>query len=79
MPIITRVYNSGDRLQIITNEPSVCEYSISSCSFDFGSGTTLGGAGKTHTMQYSNGQTYRIKCRDSFGNAGSCLSVTGGY
>ena len=78
-PIITRVYNSGDKLQIITNEPSVCEYSISSCSFDFGSGTTLGGAGKTHTMQYSNGQTYRIKCRDSFGNAGSCLSVTGGY
>ena len=78
-PLITRVYNSGNSLQVVTNERSTCAYSINSCSFDFANGTLLSGLDYYHTMPYSNGLTYKIKCRDSFENVGNCLSVTGGY
>ena len=78
-PLITRVYNSGNSLRVVTNEPSTCAYSIDSCSFDFAKGTLLSGLDHYHTMPYNNGITYRIKCKDSFENIGTCLSVTGGY
>ncbi|MEK6908593.1 MAG: hypothetical protein AABX23_00900 [Nanoarchaeota archaeon] len=78
-PLITRVYNSGNSLNVITNEASICEYSTSTCSFEFETGTALSGASRVHTMPYSNGLTYKIKCRDTFGNVGSCLTVSGGY
>ena len=78
-PLITRVYNSGSSLKVITNEDSTCAYSTSSCSFDFLNGTIITGAGQAHTMSYNNGLTYKIKCQDSFENVGTCLSVTGGY
>jgi hypothetical protein len=78
-PLITRVYNSGASLTVVTNEESSCRYSLDSCSFEFEAGTALSGASKVHTMPYSNGKTYRIKCKDTFGNLGTCLSVSGGY
>lgn len=78
-PLITRVYNSGSSLTVITNEASICEYSKSSCTFEFETGTALSGTNKVHTMSYANGVTYSIKCRDTFGNVGSCMSVSGGY
>jgi hypothetical protein len=78
-PLITRVYNSGNTLTVITNEASICEYSTSSCSFSFEEGNSLSGSSKSHTMSYSNGLTYSIKCKDSFNNIGSCLTVSGGY
>jgi len=78
-PLITRVYNSGSSLKVITNEDSTCAYSTSSCSFDFLNGTIITGAGQVHTMSYNNGLTYKIKCQDIFENVGTCLSVTGGY
>jgi hypothetical protein len=78
-PLMTRVYNSGTNLKVVTNENSICEYSTNSCSFEFGKGTALSGAGIVHTMSYSNGLNYNIKCRDDFGNVGNCLSVKGGY
>ncbi|MEK6792438.1 MAG: hypothetical protein AABX95_01325, partial [Nanoarchaeota archaeon] len=78
-PLITRVYNSGSSLNVITNELSTCAYSTSSCSFDFVNGTIMTGSTQVHTMSYRNGLTYRIKCIDTFENVGTCLSVTGGY
>ena len=78
-PLITRVFNSGSSLQVITNERSSCAYSTSSCSFNFVNGTLMSGLDYSHTMPYSNGLTYKIKCRDVFENVGNCLSVTGGY
>ncbi|MEK6924764.1 MAG: hypothetical protein AABW71_00825 [Nanoarchaeota archaeon] len=78
-PLITRLYNSGNSLTVITNEASACEYSLDSCAFEFESGIALSGAGKVHTMPYQNGNIYKIKCRDSFENVGSCLTVSGGY
>ncbi len=78
-PLITRVYNSGNSLTVITNEASVCEYSLDSCNFEFEEGTALSGASKVHTMPYQNGNVYKIKCKDSFENVGSCLTVSQGY
>lgn len=78
-PLITRVYNSGNSLTVITNEASVCEYSLDFCNFEFEEGTALSGASKVHTMPYQNGNVYKIKCRDSFENVGSCLTVSQGY
>lgn len=78
-PVITRVYSSGSSLTVITNEPSTCAWSSASCSFDFASGVLLSGSGKLHTMSYENGITYRIKCKDTFGNVGTCLTASGGY
>ncbi|MEK6915837.1 MAG: glycine zipper family protein [Nanoarchaeota archaeon] len=78
-PIITRAYNAGNNMAIITNEDSVCESSTSSCSFEFGTQNRLNGATKIHTMQYGAGLNYFVKCRDTLENIGSCLSLTGGY
>lgn len=78
-PTITRLYNSGNSLTVITNEASICEYSLDSCSFNFESGIALSGAGKVHTMPYQNGNVYKIKCRDTFGNVGACMTVSQGY
>ncbi len=78
-PLITRVYSSGASLTIITNEASTCAWKTDSCSFDFSSGTLLSGSSQVHTMPYDNGITYRIKCKDTFGNIGTCLTASGGY
>ena len=78
-PLITHVYSSGASLTVITNEASTCAYSTTNCGFDFTTGTLLSGAGLVHTMSYDNGITYRIKCRDTFGNVGTCMSLSGGY
>ena len=78
-PLITHVYSSGASLNVITNEASTCAYTTTNCGFDFTAGTLLSGSGQSHAMSYDNGITYRIKCRDSFGNAGTCLSASGGY
>ena len=78
-PLITRVYSSGASLVVVTNEASTCSWSTDSCSFDFASGTLLSGSGQSHTMPYNNGITYRIKCKDTFGNIGTCLTASGGY
>jgi hypothetical protein len=78
-PLITRLYSTGQTMSVITNEASICEYSLSTCNFEFETGTALSGASKSHTMTYENGKNYRIKCRDTFGNVGQCISATGGY
>ncbi len=78
-PMITHIYNAGAYLNIVTNEPSTCVWSNNACSFEFANGTLLSGSNLLHTMQYNNGITYRIKCKDAFNNIGTCMSVTGGY
>ncbi len=78
-PLITRIYSTGASFNIITNEPSTCAWSNNACSFDFASGTLLSGSNLLHSMPYEYGVNYRIKCRDSFGNVGTCMSATGGY
>ncbi len=78
-PAITRIYKAGTNLRVVTNEPSTCAWSKNACSFEFANGTALTGTTHTHTMPYENGINYKIKCKDSFGNIGTCMSVNGGY
>jgi len=78
-PEITRIYNQGGTLHVVTNEPSECAFDLSSCGFNFENGTLMSGNGLDHTTPFEQGLVYHIKCRDDFGNVGSCLVATGGY
>ncbi len=78
-PMITRVYKSGSNLKVVTNEPSSCAWNKNACSFEFANGTLMTGTSYAHTMPYENGINYKIKCKDSFGNIGTCMNVYGGY
>jgi len=78
-PIVTRVYDGGGTLTVITNEPAQCSYEHNSCSFNFEDGTLMSGENLVHTTSFELGLTYYIKCRDAYENTGSCLAVTGGY
>jgi hypothetical protein len=77
-PEITRFYESGNKLVIITNENSRCMFSTDDtkkCSFEFqeSSATSLG---RTHSEGYTPSETYYIKCADEFGNLPSGCSQT---
>ena len=78
-PIVTRVYDGGGTLTVITDEPAQCSYEHNSCSFSFEDGTLMSGENLVHTTSFELGLTYYIKCRDVYENTGSCLAVTGGY
>ncbi|MBU4086964.1 MAG: hypothetical protein KKB21_05305, partial [Nanoarchaeota archaeon] len=77
-PIVTRVYNSGGSLYILTNEDSECAYSNSyqTCNFLFENGTQMnGGFTQEHTASWDTQQTYYIKCRDAWMNEPSACSI----
>ncbi|MFH1711388.1 MAG: hypothetical protein ABH840_03690 [Nanoarchaeota archaeon] len=77
-PLVTRVYNSGGSLYILTNENSECAYSNSyqTCSFLFENGTQMnGGFTQEHTASWDTQQTYYIKCRDAWNNEPSSCSI----
>lgn len=78
-PVATRVYDGGGTLTVITNENAECAYSHNSCSFNFEEESLMSGNGLVHTTSFEFGLPYYIKCKDAYGNVGSCLSITGGY
>jgi hypothetical protein len=78
-PIIARVYDSGGTLNVITDEPSECAYDYNSCSFAFEDGTLMSGTELIHTTSFDENLFYHIVCRDTWGNLGGCMIVTGGY
>ncbi len=72
-PLVTRVYSSGNNLQIVTNEPATCTYSTtvpprgeSGCYFAFENGSAMIDADTVHTAPFSPGLSYYVKCRDRF-------------
>lgn len=72
-PRIIRVYNSGGRLKVITDEEAECKFTSDSklkCSFAFDNSniTLMQGAGKEHTADWINGKDYYIRCRDYYEN-----------
>ncbi len=79
-PKITRVYNTGGILNIITDEDSQCAYKIGEnkknlCSFGFTDSDVIimNGDKKVHTGNFDNKETYYIKCKDKFDNKlGTC-------
>ncbi len=80
-PIITRLYNQGSLLYIITNENSECSYSHNSCSFSFGDEDVFETNGRelVHTADFDESLNYYIKCQDGWGNTGQCMTARAGY
>lgn len=77
-PEITRVYNSNNRLTVITNEFARCAFSLSSCSFAFSNGTLMDGEQLVHSSSFTSDFTHHIYCRDLFDNPSGCTTVQGG-
>lgn len=72
-PIITRAYKQlPDALEIVTNEPATCVYSLNSCNYDFSTGQTmLHPDANTTNVNLANWETdafYYVKCKDIYGN-----------
>lgn len=83
-PVVTRVYKEQDGLKVITNEPAECRYSQDSCNFVFAEGLAMvhnpASATKVSFAKWTGGQSYYVKCRDTFGNEPSpnaCSVVVG--
>lgn len=67
-PLISRVWQTGNNLNIITTEQANCVYSNSNCFYAFDSGEGLSGDGINHRISVIKGRTYYIKCEDSLRN-----------
>lgn len=79
-PKITRVYEQGGMLRVITDEDSQCYYSLSQCNFDIENATTMSGDSLVHDLSFDRDRVHYIKCKDEFGNLpGICsIAVKGG-
>jgi hypothetical protein len=77
-PIITRIYDQSGTLAVITNENSLCSIKRGDCSFDFQNGTLLEGDELVHMIHFDQKIMQAVKCRDTFGNLGACISIQGG-
>ncbi len=79
-PIITRIYDSGGSLTIITDENSQCGFmnggSKNLCDFELANATIMSGDDKTHTSNFEDG-TYYIKCKDRIRES-ECVKVRKG-
>ena len=80
-PIVSRVYNLGGSLVVVTNENSECSFVKSSgangeCNFEFINGTLMSGTlAKLHTTSFGSGNYY-IKCKDKWGYVpGECSVI----
>ena len=76
-PKVTRVYNSGGSLKVMTNEDAVCAYSFNNCKFGFDDEDVelMSGSEKEHTESWQTEQTYYIKCKDYYENSPSRCSI----
>jgi len=78
-PIVTRVYNSGGSLIVVTDENSVCYYENEDCNFVPTNGTEMLGARLVHSIGMEGDKTYYVKCVDKFDNyLGDCNAVVKG-
>jgi hypothetical protein len=79
-PKVTRVYDQGGNLVVVTDERGKCSFvkEEGSCSFDFNNGTLMTGTGVVHSTIF-DGTTHYVKCNDKFDNVpGSCSVVVKG-
>ena len=74
-PQVARVWRDGGKLHFVTTEVADCEYSTSSCRFDWDDGESAGN-GMEHIFSIVRGDTYYIKCEDEFGNVPVGCSIT---
>jgi hypothetical protein len=75
-PVVARVYEESGMLKIVTVRDSECSYSLDNCDFSFSEGVEMPNAGTpVHVAEWSEGNTYHVKCRDEFLNEGAACSV----
>jgi hypothetical protein len=71
-PFINRLYKMSDRLNIKTDEDSICYYSfdrIMNCLFDINNASVMSGLySSEHEFDWTDDKTYYVKCKDIFGN-----------
>lgn len=72
-PIVVRVYNDGNNLNVVTDENSQCVYSTddtAQCSgYNFDDGIKMTSSdGIIHTTAWNTDKTFYIKCKDQYGN-----------
>ena len=69
-PAIVRAFQVTDKIYLITDEPSTCKYSTTSCNFNFEKeGIDMPYAeSNEHYAELKTEQTYYVKCSDKFGN-----------
>lgn len=74
-PQVTRVYNDGGNLVIITSEPAKCAYvnapvqGKTACGFSFDDEINLfTTSGDFHSTSFNSAKKYYIKCKDLFEN-----------
>jgi cytochrome c oxidase subunit IV len=84
-PIVTRAYNQGGNLKIITDEKATCYYSYNTnvgCGFDIANATSMSddSSGLIHTSSWNTESTYYIKCKDEFQHyPGGCSIIARPY
>lgn len=83
-PLVTRVYNKGGKLIIVTNEAGECAFikgigqRRNACNFEFENATLMSGAGFAHTVDFDE-KTHYVKCKDRFENIpGECSVIVRG-
>lgn len=80
-PKVTRVFNQGGSLVVITNENSECSFmqdTKKQCRFEFVNGTMMDGNDKRHSTDLED-KNYYIKCKDVWGNTpGECSVIVRG-
>ena len=78
-PQIARIFQTGNKMTIITTEDAVCKYSIDvdkQCGFNFDADDVeSAGGGSEHKFSVTGGKKYYVKCKDDFGNVPSGCSV----
>lgn len=75
-PVIARVYEEDGMLKVVTTRDSECSYSLDSCDFSFSEGTEMPyGNTSIHVTDWSEDNTYYIKCRDEFLNEAADCSL----
>lgn len=77
-PMVVRVFNEDNYLKIITDEPSDCAYSTSTCNFDLSTNedgeqgewdaNLMSSEGDKSYADWNINFNYYIKCKDDYGN-----------
>lgn len=75
-PVVARVYEQDGMLKIITIRKSECSYTLDNCDFSFEEGIEMPYANTvSHVAEWSEENTYYIKCRDEFLNEEAACSI----
>jgi hypothetical protein len=68
-PEVTRVYNQGGNLNIVTDEKAECFYNFDRCNLPLENATSMTTVFSTqHSADWEQGRIYFIKCQDVFQN-----------